>query len=85
MTPCECSGTHGGRRIVLTGAPGAGKTALLELDKAARALDALRGELPGCCRGHEIPPFVIGLPGIRRAVEPGSAPNAAQKPVSKER
>ena len=25
------------------------------LDKAARALDALRGELPECCRGHEVP------------------------------
>jgi hypothetical protein len=25
------------------------------LDKAARALDALRGELPACCRGHEVP------------------------------
>ncbi len=25
------------------------------LDKAARALEALRGELPGCCRGHVVP------------------------------
>jgi hypothetical protein len=25
------------------------------LDKAARALDVLRGELPECCRGHEVP------------------------------
>jgi hypothetical protein len=25
------------------------------LDKAAQALDALRGELPECCRRHEIP------------------------------
>lgn len=25
------------------------------LDKAAQALDALRGELPACCRGHEVP------------------------------
>jgi hypothetical protein len=25
------------------------------LDKAAQALEALRGELPECCRGHEIP------------------------------
>lgn len=86
---------HERRRIVLTGGPGAGKTALLELirqsfcshvtvlpeaasivfgggwdghprrwliessadflDKAARALDVLRGELPECCRGHEVP------------------------------
>ena len=25
------------------------------LDKAARALEALRGELPACCRSHEVP------------------------------
>lgn len=31
MTPCECSALHDRRRIVLTGGPGAGKTALLEL------------------------------------------------------
>lgn len=31
MATCECTGTHGRRRIVLTGGPGAGKTALLEL------------------------------------------------------
>jgi predicted ATPase len=31
MTPCECSSAHERRRIVLTGGPGAGKTALLEL------------------------------------------------------
>ena len=31
MTPCECSDIHERRRVVLTGGPGAGKTALLEL------------------------------------------------------
>ena len=31
MVPCECRNVHQRRRIVLTGGPGAGKTALLEL------------------------------------------------------
>jgi len=31
MAPCECSDVHQRRRVVLTGGPGAGKTALLEL------------------------------------------------------
>lgn len=31
MVPCECAGAHPTRRIALTGGPGAGKTALLEL------------------------------------------------------
>ena len=31
MTACECSNIHERRRVVLTGGPGAGKTALLEL------------------------------------------------------
>ena len=31
MVPCECASAHATRRIVLTGGPGAGKTALLEL------------------------------------------------------
>lgn len=31
MMPCECREPHEGRRVVLTGGPGAGKTAVLEL------------------------------------------------------
>lgn len=31
MNPCPCRETHTGKRIVLTGGPGAGKTAVLEL------------------------------------------------------
>jgi predicted ATPase len=30
-SPCECASPHPGKRIVLTGGPGAGKTAVLEL------------------------------------------------------
>lgn len=35
MTTCECAAPHARRRIVLTGGPGAGKTALLELVRQA--------------------------------------------------
>ena len=31
MTRCECQAPHERRRIVLTGGPGAGKTAVLEM------------------------------------------------------
>ena len=31
MKRCDCTGRHGARRVVLTGGPGAGKTAVLEL------------------------------------------------------
>lgn len=31
MNPCACSAAHDGRRVVLTGGPGAGKSAVLEL------------------------------------------------------
>lgn len=31
MRPCDCTGLHARRRVVLTGGPGAGKTAVLEL------------------------------------------------------
>jgi predicted ATPase len=31
MMPCECAAAHDRRRVVLTGGPGAGKTAVLEL------------------------------------------------------
>ena len=35
MTPCKCQEAHTRRRIVLTGGPGAGKTAVLELIRAS--------------------------------------------------
>ena len=35
MAHCECAGVHTPRRIVLTGGPGAGKTAVLELIRQA--------------------------------------------------
>ena len=31
MTPCKCTASHAPKRVVLTGGPGAGKTAVLEL------------------------------------------------------
>ena len=78
MLACECRNVHDRRRVVLTGGPGAGKTAVLVdakiaqawerhprrfvvesspefLDKAARALDILRAEMPECCRKHVVP------------------------------
>ena len=35
MVRCECAGVHDPRRVVLTGGPGAGKTAVLELIRQA--------------------------------------------------
>jgi hypothetical protein len=35
MIACDCSGPHPPRRVVLTGGPGAGKTATLELVRQA--------------------------------------------------
>ena len=35
MRPCECTAIHEPRRVVLTGGPGAGKTATLEMIKQA--------------------------------------------------
>jgi predicted ATPase len=35
MVPCGCTGVHQAKRIVLTGGPGAGKTAVLELIRQA--------------------------------------------------
>jgi predicted ATPase len=35
MVSCDCSGVHESRRVVLTGGPGAGKTAVLELIRQA--------------------------------------------------
>jgi predicted ATPase len=39
MIPCDCTETHAPRRIVLTGGPGAGKTATLELIRRASFCD----------------------------------------------
>jgi predicted ATPase len=39
MIPCDCTETHVPRRIVLTGGPGAGKTATLELIRRASFCD----------------------------------------------
>ena len=35
MTPCDCGEIHSPKRVVLTGGPGAGKTAVLELVRRA--------------------------------------------------
>jgi predicted ATPase len=35
VKPCECAGAHDRKRLVLTGGPGAGKTAVLELIRQA--------------------------------------------------
>jgi len=39
MIPCDCTETHVPRRLVLTGGPGAGKTAALELIRRASFCD----------------------------------------------
>ena len=39
MIPCDCTDTHLPRRVVLTGGPGAGKTATLELIRRASFCD----------------------------------------------
>ena len=43
------------------------------LDKAARALDILRGELPECCR-HHVVPVLAGRQSHELRVEPGAPP-----------
>lgn len=49
MTDCACTGSHPPRRVVLTGGPGAGKTAVLEMMK--RTL----------CRHVEVVPEAAGV------------------------
>lgn len=49
MTPCECAALHAPRRIVVTGGPGAGKTAILELVRQA------------FCRHVEVLPEAAGI------------------------
>ena len=40
------------------------------LDKAARALDVLRGELPPCCRGHQVPAVVQRASALQETTAP---------------
>ncbi len=66
MNSCNCTATHDGRRVVLTGGPGAGKSAVLELAKLffcehVRSLP----EAAGIVFGGHFPRN--GRPDIRRA------------------
>ena len=74
MVACECAAAHKRRRVVLTGGPGAGKTAVLELIRRSfcehvRVLPEAativfgggfpRGEDPGCKRAAQRAIFYV--------------------------
>lgn len=89
MTPCDCTNTHVARRIVLTGGPGAGKTATLELIRRASFCDHLEilPEAASIVFGGGFPRRrdVAGLKAAQRAIfhvereleESAAADNAA--------
>ena len=71
MVPCDCREPHARRRIVLTGGPGAGKTAVLELVRQ------------NFCRHVDVLPeaaSVLFSGGFRRGVTP-LARKAAQRAI----
>jgi predicted ATPase len=66
MNPCTCTATHDGRRVVLTGGPGAGKSAVLELARLFFCHHVRRlPEAAGILFGGHFPRN--GRPDIRRA------------------
>ncbi len=66
MNSCTCTETHDGRRVVLTGGPGAGKSAVLELAKLFFCTHVhTLPEAAGIVFGGRFPRN--GLPRIRRA------------------
>src|SRR5919201_3663519 len=72
MTPCDCAEIHVPRRIVLTGGPGAGKTATLELIRRASFCDhvQLLPEAAGIVFGGGFPRLrdVEGRKAAQRAI-----------------
>jgi predicted ATPase len=68
MKPCSCEKTHTPRRIVLTGGPGAGKTAVLELVRQQFCAHVqILPEAAGIVFGGGFPR--VGLPARRRAAQ----------------
>ena len=66
MNSCPCTATHDGRRVVLTGGPGAGKSAVLELARLFFCEHVRRlPESAGIVFGGHFPRN--GRPDIRRA------------------
>jgi predicted ATPase len=72
MLACDCAGRHVPRRIVLTGGPGAGKTATLELIRRASFCDhvALLPEAAGIVFGGGFPrrTDISGRKAAQRAI-----------------